>query len=68
MKTGVRKKRHSRVMSSLMIIFSLISSLSKSAMHKFLTKYMETLQKTAGVLILLAGVYLIYLALQVISS
>ena len=54
-------------MSSLMILFSLISSLSKSAMHKFLTKYMETLQKSAGVLIILAGIYLIYLALQVIS-
>ena len=54
-------------MSSLMILFSLISSLSKSAMHRFLTKYMETLQKSAGVLIILAGIYLIYLALQVIS-
>lgn len=54
-------------MSSLMIIFSLISSLSKSAMHKFLAKYMGVIQKSAGVLILLAGVYLIYLALQVIS-
>ncbi|MBI2086133.1 hypothetical protein HYT74_02210 [Candidatus Daviesbacteria bacterium] len=54
-------------MSSLMILFSLISSLSKSAVHKFLTKYMETLQKSAGVLIILAGIYLIYLALQVTS-
>jgi len=54
-------------MSSLMIIFSVISSFSKSAMHKFLTKYMETLQKSAGILIILAGIYLIYLALQVIS-
>lgn len=54
-------------MSGLMVIFSLISSLSKSVMHKFLTKYMGIIQKSAGVLILLAGVYLIYLALQVIS-
>lgn len=54
-------------MSSLMIVFSLISSISKSAMHKFLTKYMGALQKSAGVLIILAGIYLIYLALQVIS-
>lgn len=54
-------------MSSLMIVFSLISSLSKSAMHKFLVKYMGMIQKSAGVLILLAGIYLIYLALQVIS-
>ena len=54
-------------MSSLMIIFSLISSLSKNAMHKFLARYMETIQKSSGILILLAGIYLIYLALQVIS-
>jgi len=54
-------------MSSLMIVFSLISSLSKSAMHKFLAKYMGTIQKSAGGLILLVGIYLIYLALQVIS-
>lgn len=54
-------------MSTLMITFSLISSLSKSAMHKFLVKYMGVIQKSAGVLILLAGIYLIYLALQVIS-
>lgn len=54
-------------MSSLMIVFSLISSLSKSAIHKFLAKYMGIIQKSSGILILLAGVYLIYLALQVIS-
>lgn len=54
-------------MSTLMIVFSLISSLSKSAMSKFLTRYMEVIQKSAGILILLAGIYLIYLALQVIS-
>ena len=54
-------------MSSLMIIFSLISSLSKNAMRKFLARYMALIQKSTGVLILLAGIYLIYLALQVIS-
>ncbi|OIP57280.1 MAG: hypothetical protein AUK12_03620 [Candidatus Levybacteria bacterium CG2_30_37_29] len=54
-------------MSSLMILFSLISSLSKNAMRKFLTSYMALIQKSAGILILLAGIYLIYLALQVIS-
>lgn len=54
-------------MSSLMIVFSLISSLSKSAMHRFMANYMGVIQKSAGVLILLAGVYLTYLALQVIS-
>ncbi|OGC52388.1 hypothetical protein A2982_00840 [candidate division WWE3 bacterium RIFCSPLOWO2_01_FULL_39_13] len=54
-------------MSSLMIVFSLISSLSQSVMQKFLAKYMAAIRKSAGVLILLAGIYLIYLALQVIS-
>jgi len=54
-------------MSGLMIVFSLISSLSKSALHKFLAKYIGTIQKSSGLLILLAGIYLIYLALQVIS-
>lgn len=54
-------------MSSLMIVFSMISSLSKSAMQKFLVRYMGLIQKSGGILILLAGVYLIYLALQVIS-
>lgn len=54
-------------MSSLMIIFSIISSLSKSAMRRFLAKFMGLIQKSAGVLILLAGSYLIYLALQVLS-
>lgn len=54
-------------MSSLMIVFSLVSSLSKGAMHRFLGKYMGIIQKSAGVLILLAGVYLMSLALRVIS-
>ena len=54
-------------MSSLMIVFSLLAAFSKTAMHKFLAKYMSTIQKSAGILILLAGIYLIYLALQVIS-
>lgn len=54
-------------MSSLMILFSLISSLSKNVIHRFLDKYMGVVQKGSGVLILLAGTYLIYLALQVIS-
>lgn len=54
-------------MSSLMIVFSLISSFSKGAIHKFLEKYMVLIQKSSGILILLAGAYLIYLALQVIT-
>lgn len=53
-------------MVSLMITFSLIAAVSKTAIHKFLTKYMLTVQKSAGVLILFAGIYLVYLALKVI--
>ena len=54
-------------MSSLMIIFSLIAALSKSAMSKFVTKYITLTQKITGVLILAGGVYLIYLAMKVMS-
>lgn len=53
-------------MVTLMIIFSLIAAVSKTAISHFLAKYMLTIQKSAGVLILLAGVYLVYLALRVI--
>ena len=54
-------------MTSLMITFSLIAAVSKGAMNHFLNKYMSTIQKSAGVLILFAGVYLVYLALRVIT-
>ena len=54
-------------MTTLMITFSLIAAISKTAIHRFLTKYMSAIQKSAGVLILLAGVYLVYLALRVIT-
>ncbi len=54
-------------MVSLMITFSLIAAVSKTAISRFMNKYMLTIQKSAGVLILLAGVYLVYLALQVIT-
>lgn len=54
-------------MTSLMITFSLVAAVSKVAMQKFLTKYMLLIQKSAGVLILFAGVYLVYLALRVIT-
>lgn len=54
-------------MSTLMIIFSLISSLSKSTLQRFLARYMVIIQKSSGVLIILAGIYLIYLAMRVIS-
>lgn len=54
-------------MTSLMITFSLAAAISKTAIHRFLTKYMTVIQKSAGVLILLAGVYLLYLALRVIT-
>lgn len=58
---------YSFAMVSLMIIFSLITTVSKTAMSRFMKKYMLTIQKSAGVLILLAGVYLVYLALRVIT-
>ncbi len=54
-------------MISLMLTFSLIAAVSKTAISKFLNKYMTIIQKSAGVLILLAGVYLVYLALRVIT-
>lgn len=54
-------------MTTLMITFSLIAAVSKVAMQKFLTKYMLLIQKSAGVLILFAGIYLVYLALKVIT-
>lgn len=53
-------------MSGLMIVFSFVSSLSKNTIHKFLTKYMVIIQKSSGILVLIAGIYLVYLALQVI--
>lgn len=54
-------------MTSLMIIFSLIAALSKVAIQKFLTRYMLLIQKSVGVLILFAGIYLVYLALRVLT-
>lgn len=54
-------------MVSLMIVFSLIAAVSKTAISRFMTKYMLAIQKSAGLLILLAGVYLVYLALRVIT-
>ena len=58
---------YASAMSSLMIVFSLISSMSKGVIHRFLEKYIGLIQKSSGILILLAGAYLIYLALQVIT-
>ena len=54
-------------MVTLMIVFSLIAAVSKTAISHFLAKYMLVIQKSAGALILAAGVYMIYLALQVIT-
>lgn len=54
-------------MVSLMIIFSLIAAVSKTAISRFMAKYMVAIQKSAGGLILAAGVYMIYLALRVIT-
>lgn len=58
---------YAAAMVILMIAFSLVAAVSKTAIRRFMTKYMVTIQKSAGVLILLAGVYLVYLALKVIT-
>lgn len=57
---------YASAMSFLMIIFSLISSLSKITLQQFLVKYLLVIQKSAGFLIILAGIYLIFLALPVL--
>lgn len=51
----------------LMIVFSVIAALSKTAASRFLNKYMPFIQKSAGVLVVFAGIYLVYLALKVIT-
>lgn len=54
-------------MVSLMLLFSLIAAVSKTALTRFLNRYMAAIQKSAGGLIVAAGVYMVYLALQVIT-
>lgn len=51
-------------MASLMILFSLVTAMSKTAINRFFTKNMRVLQKSAGVLVLFGGIYLAYLALK----
>lgn len=58
---------YSTAMVSLMIIFSLIAAVSKTAISRFLKQYMFTIQKCAGVLVLFAGIYMVYLALRIIT-
>lgn len=58
---------YSLAMVSLMIIFSLIAAVSKTAISRFLKRYMLIIQKSAGILVLLAGAYMVYLALKVIT-
>ncbi len=53
-------------MVSLMIIFSLIAAVSKTAISRFMNKYMLAIQKSAGLLVFFAGMYLVYVALRVI--
>lgn len=53
-------------MTLLMLSFSMIAAVSKATMQSFLHKYMEKIQKFAGVLILGAGAYTLYLAMQVL--
>ncbi len=54
-------------MTLLMIVFSMIAAISKTAMSRFLYRYMPIIQKSAGALIIFAGIYLVYLALKVIT-
>lgn len=58
---------YSLAMVLLMIVFSLVAAVSKTAISRFMNRYMTAIQKSAGVLILLAGVYLVYLSLKVIT-
>lgn len=54
-------------MTLLMIVFSMIAAISKTAMSRFLHRYMPIIQKSAGMFIIFAGTYLIYLAFKVIT-
>lgn len=58
---------YSLAMVLLMIVFSLVAAVSKTAISRFMNRYITVIQKSAGVLILFAGVYLVYLALRVIT-
>lgn len=58
---------YSLAMVILMIFFSLIAAVSKTAISHFMKRYMLAIQKSAGVLVLFAGVYMVYLALKVIT-
>ncbi|MCL5797377.1 MAG: hypothetical protein M1366_01060 [Patescibacteria group bacterium] len=58
---------YSLAMVFLMIVFSLVAAVSKTAISRFMNRYITAIQKSAGVLILLAGVYLVYLSLKVIT-
>lgn len=58
---------YSLAMVFLMIVFSLVAAVSKTAISRFMNRYITVIQKSAGVLILLAGVYLVYLSLKVIT-
>lgn len=58
---------YSFAMVALMIVFSLVAAVSKTAISRFFKKYMFAIQKSASVLVIAAGVYLVYLALKVIT-
>lgn len=58
---------YSFAMVLLMLVFSLVAAVSKTAISRFMNRYITAIQKSAGVLILLAGVYLVYLSLKVIT-
>lgn len=58
---------YSTAMVTLMIAFSLIAAVSKTAISKFLNRYMLVIQKSAGVTVFFGGVYMVYVALQLIQ-
>lgn len=58
---------YSFAMVLLMLVFSLVAAVSKTAISRFMKRYLKLIQKSAGVLILFAGVYLVYLSLKVIT-
>lgn len=53
--------------SLLMILFSLVAAISKAAIRRFLERWMPFFQKSAGVLVLLGGAYLVYTSLRILA-
>ncbi|MBI4038722.1 hypothetical protein HY384_02070 [Candidatus Daviesbacteria bacterium] len=58
---------YSLAMVLLMLAFSLVAAVSKTAISRFMNRYINAIQKSAGMLILFAGIYLVYLSLKIIT-